>query len=247
MSTTSGLIWSAATRPTAISSPAWVRRVDGLHRELRPTGTATPFLDSRCFFCVQRRSGGIPAPAQRTAAPRRRPRSEMARSPSSAGSRNTHPPASRSTSARTSPRSTRSRTRPGRRLPQQLRPVDVDFPLRRFDRLPSVRPLVEPLTPDLDRRGQRHSLHHSTGRQREIRGHVPGLGQLPVRVPRGRAPAQSGDGPVGLGQRQQVTLQPRRPAQQDEQQPGRKRVERARVTQPSPQARASPGRRRRAR
>ncbi len=262
LSTTSGLIWWPATRPIAISSPAWVRRVASTE-----LGRAAP-AELATFLRYAARSRQLPRRYRSLrrfslSMPRLRSRRRSGRNASACSTVSASSPTSsnRKRPNRRPPQALAIRIpqcldqcpyiRPRRALdlvfdpavafPNELRPVDLDFPLRRFDRLPSVRPLVEPLTPDFDRGGQRHSLHHSTGRQREIRRQVPGLGQLPVRVPRGRAPAQSGDGPVGLGQRQQVTLQPGRPAQQDEQQPGRKRVERARVTSLHPKLAPHPG------
>ena len=67
------------------------------------------------------------------------------------------------------------------------------------------------------------------GRQRErLRRHAARR-DLALGVAGGRRPAQPRDRLVALGQRHQEALHARRAADQHEQQPGRERVERARV------------------
>ena len=113
--------------------------------------------------------------------------------------------------------------------PELLEPRHLDLALGDLDRLARACQRVGALPADAHRGVGRRPLAEPPGRERERLGrHPPGL-DLAVDVPGGRREAQPRDRLVALGQRHQEALRARRPADQHEQQPGRERVERARV------------------
>ena len=99
------------------------------------------------------------------------------------------------------------------RRAEQLDAVDVDLALGRLDRLAAVRPLVEALAADLDRRGHRHAAARSRPVGSSSRS---GIRPVSVSSPSGspvveRQPSRA-VATVGLRQREQEALQPGRPA-----------------------------------
>ena len=113
--------------------------------------------------------------------------------------------------------------------PGELEARDLDLALGQLDLLPRAGERVGAAAADLDRRVGVRALAQDPGRQRQRLGrHAPGR-ELALAVAGGRGPAQARDRLVALGQRHQEALDARRAAHEHEQQPGRERVQRARV------------------
>ena len=127
--------------------------------------------------------------------------------------------------------------------PQLLEAVDGDRPLVEHDLLPRPRALVGALAVDLDRAVGRRALQQLAGRQlRRVGRHAPGLDDLALGVAGRRRRAEPRDRLIGLRQRHEVALDARRAPDEDEQQAGRERVERAGVPDPPPAVLAAHGR-----
>ncbi len=106
---------------------------------------------------------------------------------------------------------------------------DLDLALGDLDDLAGAGAGVGALAVDLDRGVDRRALGDAAGRQRErLLGHLPRR-DLALRVAGRRRVAEPRDGLVALGQLHQEALDPRPAADEDEQQAGRERVQRARV------------------
>ena len=224
------------------------RDVAGARRHLLERGD----LDrhQRTFSPKRVADGRAPAPRPRRSGPRDPPpRSGTGRPRRGADRSSRRRRASRPASARRSRRCTRSRSGAiavSRPESSSARCTSTSR-TRRLDRLAAVGLLVEALAADPHRRGHRHPLAHGAGRQLQRLGDDPGLGQLAVGVAGRRGPAEARGRQVGLRQPDEEALQPRRLAEQDQQQAGGEGIEGARVSRLSPRVRGAPRRRRRAR
>ena len=114
--------------------------------------------------------------------------------------------------------------------PLLLEAVDVDLALGHLELLAVARALVGLAALHADGRVDRRALDDAPGGQRHVeRRDAPGVRDLALGVAGGRDRAQPRDGDVLLGQRHEEALHAPRAADEDEQQPGGERVQRARV------------------
>jgi len=123
-------------------------------------------------------------------------------------------------------------------------PLDPDLPRRGRDRLASPHASIRAAAVDLHGRCCRHGLEHLAGERRRSGrdgagiGRAPGLLDLTLRVERRRDGAELHHRLVALVEPGQIGRKPRRPAGQDQQEPGGERVERAGVPELCAQHRA---------
>ena len=119
--------------------------------------------------------------------------------------------------------------------PALVEPVHLDLALGRLDVDAGAGQRVRPPAPDLHRRERRRALANHPGRKHQIAPRdYPCRHDLTFGIPRGRDRPEPCRRLVSLSERHQEALHPRRPADQDQQQPRRERVERARMADLDP-------------